>query len=71
MEGRSNDGGVETAPWHSALGRNYHTETACIHGQRVGAENRRAGTGEKLHCEQCKRLERRRRLREARERRGN
>lgn len=48
-------------PWHSAISPCYHTEAACVRGNRMKAEHRRPGTGEgKFHCHWCKTLARRR-----------
>ena len=55
---------MKTEPWHSAISTTYHDETACLRGQQVKPENRRAGTGGKFHCHFCKKLERKRRMRQ-------
>ena len=58
---------TEPLPWHSAVSPVYHTEPACIRGQKVSAEHRLDGKGGKFHCHWCKKLARRWQMREQRE----
>ena len=53
---------MQIAPWHSPTGRMYHTETECHAARQVKEASRRPGPSDKFHCENCKRLARRRKL---------
>lgn len=53
-----------TEPRHSAVSPVYHTETDCTQGRKMRPDMRRNGTGGKFHCHWCKKVERRRLMRE-------
>lgn len=56
--------GMKVEPWHSVVSPVYHTETECKQGAKMRSELRREGMGGKFHCHWCKKVERRRLMRE-------
>ena len=51
---------MQTRPWHSVVGHQYHTETECVYGQWVRAEYRCDGTGGRPKCDNWEATEGRR-----------
>ena len=47
---------MKTNPFHSIKRDKHHNNTSCTEGNNIERENRRAGTGGKPLCHNCKRL---------------
>ena len=47
---------MRVSPWHSTKSNVHHNNNACNTGNNIETENRRAGTGGKPLCAECRGL---------------